>query len=142
MSSEVALLLEHTRGEHRIEPKKGCRACEAVQAAEGPQAGAQGRKKARKRPPAGKKGQCEHCGAPTGGRFAVGHDAKLKSELAAAANGGDASAWAELLIREWTHVVKTWPDRQVQTVGEKVAREATPQWLEDRNAMRRGRWQG
>lgn len=56
-------------------------------------------------------GACEHCGAPTkGGKFAIGHDAKLKSILAGQALGQQgasinwklqADALAELMIRGW-----------------------------------------
>lgn len=51
-----------------------------------------------------KGGRCEHCGQLTaGGRFAPGHDAKLKSELTAAARADDpdAEALAELYVRKW-----------------------------------------
>lgn len=46
-------------------------------------------------------GRCEHCGAPTGGRFAPGHDAKLKSVLWKGVKDGNYKDWAELLLRGW-----------------------------------------
>lgn len=47
-------------------------------------------------------GQCECCGAPTkGGRFAPGHDARLKSKLRKASKAGDKAAYKELVERGW-----------------------------------------
>lgn len=51
-------------------------------------------------------GRCEHCGEPCRRYFAVGHDAKLKSELARDAAAGDVEALAELYVREWVHLVR------------------------------------
>lgn len=53
----------------------------------------------RSRPSSGK---CECCGAPTkGGRYAPGHDARLKSRLRKAVQAGDKSAYKELVERGW-----------------------------------------
>lgn len=47
-------------------------------------------------------GQCECCGAPTkGGRFAPGHDARLKSRLRKASDTGDKAAYKQLVERGW-----------------------------------------
>lgn len=56
-------------------------------------------------------GRCEHCGEPTkGGKFVVGHDAKLKGLLIREANGNPDVDWPqsdplgaclELLLRDW-----------------------------------------
>lgn len=47
-------------------------------------------------------GSCECCGEPTrGGRFLPGHDARLKSRLRKAAQGGDMDAATELEQRGW-----------------------------------------
>lgn len=101
-------------------------------AADAPEAAPRGRKKARKRAP----GRCEHCGAPTGGRFAVGHDAKLKSELAAAASGGDAEAVAELILRDWWRLTKVpIPPATVQ-LGSRLAENEGYKLVERRNRSR------
>lgn len=73
------------------------------------------KKRAKKADNAGKTGKCEHCGAPTGGRFAVGHDAKLKGELLKAARDGDAEAAAEMVYRtwwDWTKAERELPTEQ------------------------------
>lgn len=47
-------------------------------------------------------GQCECCGAATkGGKFAPGHDARLKSKLRKASKDGDKAAYKELVERGW-----------------------------------------
>lgn len=47
-------------------------------------------------------GRCEcGCGRTTGGRFAPGHDAKLKSQLKTGAMAGSFKDFAELLLRGW-----------------------------------------
>lgn len=55
------------------------------------------------------KGRCEHCGEPTGGRFAPGHDAKLKAGLTEQAMNAPrakaAEAWAEMILRDWDCLV-------------------------------------
>jgi hypothetical protein len=82
-------------------------------------------------------GRCEHCGAPTGGRFAPGHDAKLKSDLWKGASGGNYKDYAELVLRGW--VEKTKSDRLPVTVivdGENFAQQIGPQLIERRNRVR------
>lgn len=80
-----------------------------------------------KRPNVGHKGgRCEHCGAVTaGGRFAPGHDAKLKSELAHhAVKGDDPGAWAEIILRGWEPLVKEKPAHHViQAALDEIANE-------------------
>jgi hypothetical protein len=50
-------------------------------------------------------GQCECCGVPTkGGKFAPGHDARLKSRLKKAAADGDKDAHKQLVERGWIKV--------------------------------------
>lgn len=63
------------------------------------------------RTPRVKSGTCDHCGAPTnGGKFAPGHDAKLKGQLAAVYLNRDAAqkdrvdALAEALGRNWVKI--------------------------------------
>lgn len=51
--------------------------------------------------------RCEHCGEPCRARFLPGHDAKLKSMLAADALDGSSQATAELIARGWLRLVKT-----------------------------------
>lgn len=47
-------------------------------------------------------GVCECCDAPTrGGRFAPGHDARLKSRLRKKSKEGDKAAYRELVERGW-----------------------------------------
>lgn len=47
-------------------------------------------------------GACHHCGAPTkGGKFVIGHDAKLKGELLRAAKAASNEAAAEMMLRGW-----------------------------------------
>jgi hypothetical protein len=47
-------------------------------------------------------GRCHHCGEPTkGGRFVIGHDAKLKGLLKRAALDGIAMAVTEMIARGW-----------------------------------------
>lgn len=47
-------------------------------------------------------GVCECCGAPTkGGKFAPGHDARLKSKLRKKSKAGDKTAYKELVERGW-----------------------------------------
>lgn len=47
-------------------------------------------------------GYCECCGTPTkGGRFAPGHDARLKSRLRKASDAGDKAAYKQLVERGW-----------------------------------------
>lgn len=49
-------------------------------------------------------GECECCGVPTrGGRFAPGHDARLKSRLKTAAKAGDKEAYRQLVERGWVN---------------------------------------
>lgn len=84
--------------------------------------------------------RCEHCGAPCRGRFAVGHDAKLKSELARAARSGRPSgvavdAWVELLLRDWARLVTGVP------AGVREAGDAKLRLMSraDRDGFQRGR---
>lgn len=74
-------------------------------------------------------GTCEHCGEPTkGGKFAIGHDAKLKSILAGEAlgMGGTSINWklqadalAELMLRGWI----------TKKVDEAEAAKPSKQWV-------------
>jgi hypothetical protein len=101
----------------------------------------EGRKKGRK---TRTKGKCVHCGAPTGGQFAPGHDAKLKKELNTAAQGGDGAAYAEILIRNWGHIVTT-PKDGVKTAALEIltrinSEARVNEWMSDRNRMRQHRF--
>lgn len=54
------------------------------------------------RTPRPTRGECECCGVPTkGGKFAPGHDARMKSRLKAASNQGDKEAYRQLVERGW-----------------------------------------
>lgn len=86
-------------------------------------------------------GSCEHCGAPTGGRFAPGHDAKLKSELTRAAANLDTEACAELILRDWLRLVKPGAIREyVARAAGGIAATRGYTLVEERNAARRGRY--
>lgn len=92
--------------------------------------------------PAGTKrrgGWCEHCGQATaGGRFAPGHDAKLKSELTnAAIDADDPEAYAELLVRKWPVPTQTHDD--IVDLATSIAQaDDVDEWLTARNEARRG----
>lgn len=93
--------------------------------------------KPRKTQPESGKGACEHCGQPTGGRFAVGHDSKLKSQLRQEVNegGGRAvEALAELIMRNWTKAAGSLdinPD--IQERAEEIAAHSEAEaWLRRR----------
>lgn len=68
------------------------------------QAKAERKARPRQTPPRPKSGVCEcGCGGATrGGRFQPGHDAKLASRLKDRVRAGDASAYAEMVRRNWT----------------------------------------
>jgi len=69
--------------------------------------GEKGPEKASKRPSGAGPVPCQcGCGTKVPGRFAPGHDAKLKSRLVQEAEGGNASAAAELYQRRWMKLVK------------------------------------
>lgn len=88
-------------------------------------------------PRAAPSGRCEHCGAPTGGRFAPGHDAKLKSDLWKGAAAGSYKDYAELVLRGW--VEKTKSDRlevRVVVEGENFAQQHGYPLVERRNRAR------
>lgn len=122
--------------------KKGALPLAVPEAPNAPEETPQVSKKAGKRPPAGeKRGRCEHCGAPTGGRFAVGHDAKLKSELTSLGHGGDADAWAEMLVRDWARLVDRhkWPKPPVVAAAEKLAFDEGQFLVARRNKARQNR---
>ncbi len=96
-----------------------------------------------------KVGSCHHCGAPTkGGKFVVGHDAKLKGELVREAQGLLDEPWAvpvdavlELLVRGWpTHSIKNGPGQKALKTGTSRL-DATPsgEFLDRRNAARSDR---
>lgn len=83
--------------------------------------------------------RCEHCGEPCRGRFVVGHDAKLKSELAQAASEGDAHAWAELELRNWSRLVKAGKvSEEIQELGQQIAFREGERLVVERNAIRAG----
>lgn len=72
-------------------------------------------------------GRCEHCGEATkGGRFRMGHDAKLKSQLMGSAREGSAADLAELLARKWVNekwvAVEGLPEHQKVSALELAAR--------------------
>lgn len=103
--TDVTLILEHASGKHRGDRVEGCRACEGLpplpvaSSAEAPTPATKTPRRAKKV----RGGICEHCGCPTaGGRFAPGHDAKLKRDLVAQVEKGDVEAYAELFWRHWT----------------------------------------
>lgn len=87
-----------------------------------------------RRDPRPTSGRCEHCGSPTGGgRFASGHDAKLKSLLLSALRGeagwpvprDPLRAGAELAARGWVKAL--WAD-QITTEMRALAATAD-EWL-------------
>ena len=82
-------------------------------------------------------GRCEHCGAPTGGRFAPGHDAKLKSQLWREAKNGNYKSYAELHLRRWTTAPQ---DKHIPfetfALGVSFAEEHGYELVERRNAAR------
>lgn len=72
------------------------------------------------------KGRCEcGCGGPTGSRFVVGHDMRLKSSLKKAWLDGDVEAGAELAARggAWAKLAPgaTEPSEPAQFVADRVA---------------------
>lgn len=91
--------------------------------------------------------RCEHCGAPCRGRFAVGHDAKLKSELTraareAGADGPATDAWVELLLRDWARLVAGVPAGVREAGDAKLRRMVAAdrdRFLRDRVAARQAR---
>jgi hypothetical protein len=93
------LLSEHLAGKHRDTPTVGCRACDQI----AKNAAKPKRKRARGQPD----NPCEcGCGTLVHARFAVGHDAKLKSRLINQAREGATSqlkreARNELRSRGW-----------------------------------------
>lgn len=106
---------------------------DAPSAASDPARSKKGRKEASSTP----SNKCEHCGAPCRGRFVVGHDAKLKSELTRAARGGDAGAWAELRQRDWARLVNpSSVPTEVRLAGESLSMD--PGLTARRNAERAG----
>lgn len=74
--------------------------------------------------PGGSSCECG-CGRPTGGKFAPGHDAKLKSSLLKEAKLMRPNAWAELILRGWDHLVAEdkRPHRSVVAQGELIVLE-------------------
>jgi len=105
----------------------------------------QGRKPAgpAKRSRVDENNHCEHCGAPCKRRFVVGHDAKLKSELARAIRaGGDEAtkALAECIARgeAW---VPDWTNEDLfPAASDLLAAVGDRQYLEDRNRVRKARY--
>lgn len=84
-----------------------------------------------------KGGRCEHCGKLTaGGRFAPGHDAKLKSELTADCHA-DIEALAELIVRGWPHN-HVMPD-DLELAGQIATADDMEVWFAARVAARAGR---
>ena len=85
-------------------------------------------------------GRCEHCGEPCRGRFVVGHDAKLKSELTRAARAGDSDAVAELIVRDWWRLVKegSVPEGVVEQGRFKAQGACGRALVAERNAIRAG----
>jgi hypothetical protein len=81
-------------------------------------------------------GRCEHCGVPTGGRFAPGHDAKLKSTLVAGARQGNFKDVAELVLRGWP--IPEGIDVSVESRGEAFAQQYGYDLVDRRNAARQG----
>lgn len=81
-------------------------------------------------------GRCEHCGVPTaGGRFAPGHDAKLKGALIRAADQGDIEACAELMLRNWTPNGRF--EASVESRAFDLIQADTRLWLQNRIESRR-----
>ena len=77
-------------------------------------------------------GRCECCGESTrGGRFRMGHDARLASMLRHAAEGGDREAFRELLTR--------WPLKVPSGMSDSFP-EADTMSDEELVARVRGRW--
>jgi hypothetical protein len=85
-------------------------------------------------------GRCEHCGAATGGRFAPGHDAKLKAQLWKEALEGSYKSYAEMYIRGW-HNGKdlTRLSFETETRGVDLANERGWAFVEGRNRVRQDR---
>lgn len=82
-------------------------------------------------------GACEHCGAQTGGRFAPGHDAKLKSILQTGAQEGNHKDWAELVLRGWvTGYMQEKVDVTIQAKGEQLAEDVGMKLVELRSQKR------
>jgi hypothetical protein len=85
-------------------------------------------------------GTCDHCGAPTkGGHFVAGHDAKLKSELAALAREGDVEALAELMLRPtgWLKIDRIKPSAaQMKAADQIVQTVPTETFLVSRSLLR------
>lgn len=82
-------------------------------------------------------GRCEHCGAPTGGRFAPGHDAKLKSQLWKGACGGSWKDWAELRLRGWaTNKMEISLDFAILARGDDFAKRRGQDFVDQRSAWR------
>ena len=82
-------------------------------------------------------GRCQHCGASTGGKFAPGHDAKLKSQLLKGARAGSAKDWAELRIRGWvTTQMEASINFAILALGDKIAKERGWDFVDQRSAYR------
>lgn len=105
--------------------------------ADGPDLVDKGRKRAEKTAP---RGRCEHCGEPCRARFLPGHDAKLKSDLAVAAMGGDVESAAELWLRAWwTGAGKRRTPTHVLEEGASLANARGYILVRERNARRQSR---
>lgn len=105
----------------------------AMQRAEQQAATKKRKKRSRKK---GGNGKCEHCGDPTGGKFAVGHDAKLKGELLSGYRDGDAEAGVEMVLRGWRKpkwLEKDAPDANTRMLAEGMLAEGgLDGWLDAR----------
>jgi len=141
---ETRRLQAHLAGHHRNRPLDGCPACATAKA---PAATEKTTKepsttprtrKTKERPVR----QCEHCGAPTGSSFAIGHDAKLKSELNQKAAAGDSAAWAELVLRDWAKLTgkAKMPPQATRDAGEDLAKKTGMALVARRNLARHARY--
>lgn len=99
---------------------------------------------ATKRPSRAATGTCAcGCGDPTGGTFAMGHDAKLKAALRKAALDGDAQAHAEILARGWAKSAGSLDDAPYRSRMEAEAMVAgydddrIEEWVRSRDEGRR-----
>lgn len=78
------------------------------------------------------------CGTGTGGKFAPGHDAKLKSRLVIAARAGDDLAYAELVLRNWAHLASRVPADVIKSGTAWAAEEGYGLVVDRVEARRRG----